>query len=136
MFGVVPYFSYFYALNWWFCCLKWPTSVVLKCCVAFLRARKLCPTLCNRMNYTVHGILQSRTLDWVAFSLLQGIFPTQGLNPGLPHCQLILYQLSHKRRLGKTGRWAQLLVADSVHPGQSLRICISNSFPMMLMLLV
>ena len=30
-------------------------------------------------------------------SLLQGIFPTQGLNPGLPHCRRILYQLSHKR---------------------------------------
>ena len=30
------------------------------------------------------------------FSLLQGIFPTQGLNPGLPHCRQILYQLSHK----------------------------------------
>ena len=29
-------------------------------------------------------------------SLLQGIFPTQGLNPGLPHCGWILYQLSHK----------------------------------------
>ena len=28
--------------------------------------------------------------------LLQGIFPTQGLNPGLPHCRQILYQLSHK----------------------------------------
>ena len=30
-------------------------------------------------------------------SLLQGIFPTQGLNPGLPHCRRILYQLSHNR---------------------------------------
>ena len=29
-------------------------------------------------------------------SLLQGIFPTQGLNPGLPHCRRILYQMSHK----------------------------------------
>ena len=29
-------------------------------------------------------------------SLLQGIFPTQGLSPGLPHCRQILYQLSHK----------------------------------------
>ena len=29
-------------------------------------------------------------------SLLQGIFPTQGSNPGLPHCRQILYQLSHK----------------------------------------
>ena len=29
-------------------------------------------------------------------SLLQGIFPTQGSNPGLPHCRWILYQLRHK----------------------------------------
>ena len=29
-------------------------------------------------------------------SLLQGIFPTQGLNPGIPHCRQILYCLSHK----------------------------------------
>ena len=29
-------------------------------------------------------------------SLLQGIFPTQGLNPGLPHSRQILYQLSHQ----------------------------------------
>ena len=31
-------------------------------------------------------------------SLLQGIFPTQGLNPGLPHCRRILYRLSCSRR--------------------------------------
>ena len=31
-----------------------------------------------------------------SLSLLQGIFPTQGFNPGLPHCRQILYQLSHK----------------------------------------
>ena len=31
-----------------------------------------------------------------SLSLLQGIFPTQGLNPGLPLCRQILYQLSHK----------------------------------------
>ena len=30
------------------------------------------------------------------FSLLQGIFPTQGLNAGLLHCRWTLYQLSHK----------------------------------------
>ena len=28
--------------------------------------------------------------------LLQGIFPTQRLNPGLPHCRQILYHLSHQ----------------------------------------
>ena len=31
-----------------------------------------------------------------SLSLLQGIFPTQGLNPGLLHCRQIFYQLSHK----------------------------------------
>ena len=31
-----------------------------------------------------------------SLSLLQGIFPTQGLNPGHPHCRRILYQLSHQ----------------------------------------
>ena len=31
-----------------------------------------------------------------SLSLLQGIFLTQGLNPGLSHCRRILYQLSHK----------------------------------------
>ena len=31
-----------------------------------------------------------------SLSLLQGIFLTQGSNPGLLHCRQILYQLSHK----------------------------------------
>ena len=43
---------------------------------------------------TVHGILQARILEWVAFPFSKGIFPTQGSNPGLPHCTRILYQLS------------------------------------------
>ena len=46
--------------------------------------------------YTVHGILQARILEWVAFPFSRGIFPTQGLNPGLVHCRWILSQLSHK----------------------------------------
>ena len=29
-------------------------------------------------------------------SLLQWLFPTQGSNPGLPHCRWIFYQLSHQ----------------------------------------
>ena len=32
-----------------------------------------------------------------SLSLLQGIFPTQGSNPGLLHCRWILYQLSHNK---------------------------------------
>ena len=37
-----------------------------------------------------------------SLSILQGIFPTQGSNPGLPHCRGILYQLSHKDPLIET----------------------------------
>ena len=40
----------------------------------------------SRLDYTGVGSL----------SLLQGIFPTQGSNPGVPTCRWILYQLSHK----------------------------------------
>ena len=39
-----------------------------------------------------------------SLSLLQGIFPTQGSNPGLPHCRWILPQLSHKGSPGYE-RW-------------------------------
>ena len=55
-----------------------------------------CPPLGDPVGYTVHGILQARILEW-SLSLLQGIFPVQGLNPGFPHCRQILYKLSHKR---------------------------------------
>ena len=37
---------------------------------------------------------QNTTAD--SRSLLQGIFPAQGSNPGLPHCRQILYQLGHQ----------------------------------------
>ena len=46
------------------------------------------------MDYTIHGILQNTGVG--SRSLLQGIFPTQGWNPGLLHCRHILYQLSQQ----------------------------------------
>ena len=54
-----------------------------------------CLTLCDPVDYTVHRILQARIVVG-SCSLLQGIFPTQGLNPGLPHYRQILYQLDYK----------------------------------------
>ena len=56
-----------------------------------VKVAQSCPTLYDPMDYTVYGILQVRILEWVAFP-----FPTQGSNPGLPHCRQILYKLSHK----------------------------------------
>ena len=31
-----------------------------------------CLTLCDPMDYTVHGILQARILEWVAFTFSRG----------------------------------------------------------------
>ena len=54
-----------------------------------------CPTLCDPMAYT--SLRNSPGQTGVgSLSLLQGIFPTQGLNPGLLNYRWILYQLSHK----------------------------------------
>ena len=48
------------------------------------------PTLCNP---SVHRIFQARKLEWVA--ILQGIFPTQGLNLHLLHWQADSLLLTH-----------------------------------------
>ena len=70
-------------------------------CVSLYLVAQLCPILCNPMNYSlpgssVHGILQSRILEWVAVLSSRGFFPTQGSNPGLLHCRQILYHLSYQ----------------------------------------
>ena len=57
-----------------------------------------CLVMCNCLQ--PHGIYSLRNspgqdTEVGSLSLLQGIFPTQGSNPGLPHCRWILYQLSH-----------------------------------------
>ena len=41
------------------------------------------PTDCSPPGFSVHGILQTRKLEWVSISSSRGIFPTQGLNPCL-----------------------------------------------------
>ena len=49
-----------------------------------------------------HALQSARLLcPWNSHSLLQGIFPTQGSNPGLQHCRWILYHLSHHLPLCK-----------------------------------
>ena len=37
-----------------------------------VKVAQLCPTLCDPMGYTVHGILQARILEWVAFPFSRG----------------------------------------------------------------
>ena len=59
-----------------------------------------CLTLCDPMDCSppgssVHGDSPGKNTEVSFHALLQGIFPTQGLNPGLPHCRQIFYHLSH-----------------------------------------
>ena len=37
-----------------------------------VKVAQLCPTLCDPMDYIVHGILQARILEWVAFPVSRG----------------------------------------------------------------
>ena len=48
------------------------------------------------MDCTVHGIPPDQNTGVGSLFLFQGVFLTQGSNPGLLHCRQILYQLSHK----------------------------------------
>ena len=37
-----------------------------------VKVAQLCLTLCNPKDYTVHGILQARILEWVGFPFSRG----------------------------------------------------------------
>ena len=41
-------------------------------CYSEVKVTQSCLTLCNTMYYTVHGILQARILEWVAFPFSRG----------------------------------------------------------------
>ena len=59
-----------------------------------MKVAQSCPTLCDPMDCPWNSLGQNTGVG--SLSLLQGIFPTQGLSPGVLHCRRILYQLSHK----------------------------------------
>ena len=59
---------------------------------------------CSPPGSSIYIILQARILEWATHSLLQGIFPTQGSNPGLLHCRWILYQLSYQEMIFKRNK--------------------------------
>ena len=53
-------------------------------------------TLCNVMDFSPSGSSLGKNTGVGCHALLQGIFPTQELNPGLPHCRRIFYCLNHQ----------------------------------------
>ena len=64
-------------------------------------------------------------------ALLQGIFPTEGLNPGLLHCRQILYYLSHQ---GSPALPSTIINETSMYfkenykPRKRKKIAISNGY--------
>ena len=61
-----------------------------------VKVAQSCLTIPNPMDIYSPWNSLGQTTGVGSLSLLQGIFPTQGSNTGLPHCRQILYQLSHK----------------------------------------
>ena len=51
---------------------------------------------CSPPGFSVHRNSPGQNTGVGSLSLLQGIFPTQGLNPGLPRYRQIIYHLSHQ----------------------------------------
>ena len=41
-------------------------------CKRKMKVAQLCLTLCDPMDYTVHGVLQARILEWVTVSFFRG----------------------------------------------------------------
>ena len=56
----------------------------------------LCLTPCNPMDYTVHGILQARTLEWVAFPFSRGFSQPREWTQVFHIAGRFFYQLSHQ----------------------------------------
>ena len=70
-------------------------------CVLLCLVTQSCPILCDPMDCSppgpsAHGHSPGKDTGVGCRAFLQGIFPTQGLNPGLPHSRRIFYHLSHQ----------------------------------------
>ena len=59
--------------------------------------------------------------------LLQGIFPTQGLNPGLLHCRQTLYHLSHQGRLDTVEERNNKAKGSFIAPYLLISLCIDGT---------
>ena len=81
-----------------------------------VKVAQSCPTLCDPMGYTVHGIFQARILEWITFPFFRRSSQPRESNPGLPHSRWILYQLSHKESLCTLVRYHQFTMINKSYP--------------------
>ena len=88
-----------------------PLSVGAVLCLVSQSHLILCtPVDCSPPGSCVHGDSPGKNTGIGCHALLQGIIPTQGSNPGLPHCGRILYQLSPKGSLDDL-QWREMTSA-------------------------
>ena len=115
------------------CLYSWSTSYVKGPPLLVLRSKMMyvmlclvawsCPTLCDPMDRSpsgssVHGDSPCKKTRVACHVLLRRIFPTQGSNPGLPHCGWILYLLRHQEMPGV----GSLSLLQGVFPTQDLNL--------------
>ena len=62
----------------------------------------------NSPGFSIHGLLQAST-GVGCYVLLQGIFPTQDLNPGLLHCRQIFHNWATREALNSVWKWDSLV---------------------------
>ena len=93
-----------------------------------------CLTLCNPMDISPsgssdHGDSPGKNTRVDCHALLQGIFPTQGLNPSLPHGRQILYHLNHQGSLRRVEWVAYPFSRGSSRPRNQTRVsCIADRY--------
>ena len=73
------------------------SSISAVLCLVAQSYSTLCdPVDCSPPGSSVHEDAPGKNTGVGCHALLQGIFPSEGLNPGLPHCRQIFYYLSHQ----------------------------------------
>ena len=83
---------------------SYPLCLVTQSCLT------LCdPIHCSLPGSSVHGDTPGKNIGVGCHALLQGIFPVQDSNPGLPHCRQTLYCLSHQNL--EPSKWKRMSYA-------------------------
>ena len=104
------------------------------CCPVLCLVTQLCQTFCNPMDssppgFSVHEDFPGKNTGVGCHALLQGIFPTQGSNPGLLRCRWILYPLSHYGHLRILERVSYPISSGSSWPRNWAGVsCIAGGF--------
>ena len=78
------------------CLSKKPCGEPFLCVCHFSHVQLCDPMNCSPPGSSVHRDSPLKYTGVGCHAFLQGIFPTQGSNPGLLHCRQILYHLSHQ----------------------------------------